>query len=471
MKSQFSFLAALLLLAAALFGAMPAGAQSLYDDAYQTVDSLVLEYDPVIGDACPPLDISSTYMSLMEDESLWAWYEDKDYFNIDGLVQAQSSGAWFLSTATIDGPNAYRTNVYIGYTLQSGQSLGWSSDEVTAPVDIWTDIVYSRTSNGICKPTVGVSAGANSMTISSTSGTQVRNVIAQGYDNSYPYGYEGQLVQDVWTPPGAQYVAMGDSFSSGEGNPLFEFRTDENGVNECHRSHQAYPRLLQADSNLELGRTAFVACSGATTSNVLYGGSGTGSWGGVPQVDALSEDTDVVTITIGGNDVGFSTFAMNCILASCRPNSPAYNDIMGNINGTLQDDLEDVYREILQESGDAEVYVVAYPLLVGDSINGSDCDTFGSLNDYGARAVTNALNYRIESAVSEVRMDVSNPDYGNRLTFVLANTSSGASPFDGNFVCSSPSYFNDIEVVNPEYSLHPNTLGHEAYAQIIEGFM
>lgn len=44
-----------------------------------------------------------------------------------------------------------------------------------------------------------------------------------------------------------------------------------------------------------------MTCSGATTSQVLHGGQ----YFGVPQIDALSENTQLVTLTTGGNDMSY----------------------------------------------------------------------------------------------------------------------------------------------------------------------
>ena len=287
------------------------------------------------------------------------------------------------------------------------------------------------------------------------------------FDLNYPVGYEGELIPQE--APDPKYVAMGDSFSSGEGNPPFEAGTNENGVNECHRSPKAYPRLL-SDENEDLSPMTFVACSGATTANVLNGGSPPGeSWSepDAPQVNALTEDVDIVTITIGGNDVGFKEFATNCALASCSSISQAYENIMDEINNDFQNDLEDTYTTILEESGDADVFVVGYPYLTGDSW-GSDCQTFEIVSDLGARAVTDAVNDKIESAVNVVKANVNHLDYDDRLVYVPANSSNNSSSFDGQFICSSPPYFNDMDTTNQEYSFHPNSAGHSAYSTIVE---
>jgi lysophospholipase L1-like esterase len=81
------------------------------------------------------------------------------------------------------------------------------------------------------------------------------------------------------------YVALGDSFSSGVGTRSFYEST-------CRRSEYAYPRLVathRAGTSL-----TFRACSGATTGSVTS-----------EQLGALSSTTNIVTITVGGNDAGF----------------------------------------------------------------------------------------------------------------------------------------------------------------------
>src|SRR5690606_24099102 len=120
------------------------------------------------------------------------------------------------------------------------------------------------------------------------------------------------------------------------------------GVNECHRSDAAYPRLLDDDINLNLNLVDFVACSGATTDTILNGGSSTGAWGGAPQVDALTSSTDVVTITVDGNDVGFADYAESCHAADSSPSSQSYADIMDAIEDPdFYDNLYDTYMELL----------------------------------------------------------------------------------------------------------------------------
>lgn len=93
--------------------------------------------------------------------------------------------------------------------------------------------------------------------------------------------------------PSAKYVAMGSSFAAGPGIPDYY----EASPAPCYRSTQNYAHQLAARLDLAL---TDVSCSGATTAHL------TGPRGNIPpQLDALTPDTKLVTITIGGNDLGY----------------------------------------------------------------------------------------------------------------------------------------------------------------------
>ncbi len=99
----------------------------------------------------------------------------------------------------------------------------------------------------------------------------------------------------VAKPPaeGAHYVAMGSSYASGPGVT----RSADTPPTRCTRSADNYAHQIAARYRLNL---TDVSCGGATTAHVL------GPWNELPpQIDALRPDTALVTVTIGGNDVGF----------------------------------------------------------------------------------------------------------------------------------------------------------------------
>ncbi|HSH59614.1 MAG TPA: GDSL-type esterase/lipase family protein [Acidimicrobiales bacterium] len=178
-----------------------------------------------------------------------------------------------------------------------------------------------------------------------------------------------------------KYVALGDSYSAGEGvPPYFKPRS------KCHRSEHAYPTMVrlpeQEDTWFDLSQDpsnetewGFQACSGATTRDVLRA---TGRHGEpLAQVDdqrssdpnshdlPLDEDTDLVTITIGGNDIEFEKVLTFCAVnIACHNASldgkPYERGLKSRIDG-LRSELNDVYETILAKAPNARVLVLGYP--------------------------------------------------------------------------------------------------------------
>jgi lysophospholipase L1-like esterase len=299
------------------------------------------------------------------------------------------------------------------------------------------------------------------------------------FDLSYPNGYGGDMIPtpNSAIPSNATYVALGDSFSSGEGNPAFEKGTYMDGVNECHRSPLAYPRLLQADTSLSLASTAFVACSGATTWNVLNG-----SWGGGAQTDAISASTDIVTLTIGGNDIKFSDFAAACVYptTSCSTASDAYDESYYIMNNSSQSNylptkLAEVYQEIASKltsaNTDARVLVLGYPHVVtyngflsNRQLTPTSCPYLDGAEAAGIESLVDQLNSTIQTAVASLG--------DSRFEFVNPNEDSlSPSQYYSRELCGVTPYFNGVDVFdtgNKEYFFHPNASGQEDYKNLVK---
>ena len=102
---------------------------------------------------------------------------------------------------------------------------------------------------------------------------------------------------------GAHYVAMGSSYAAGPGITP----TVVDAPARCSRSNGNYAHQLARRRGLLL---TDVSCSGATTAHVL------GPWNELPaQLDALRVNTKLVTVTIGGNDLGYMgvLFGASCL--------------------------------------------------------------------------------------------------------------------------------------------------------------
>jgi lysophospholipase L1-like esterase len=167
-------------------------------------------------------------------------------------------------------------------------------------------------------------------------------------------------VQDVH----GTYVSLGDSYSSGEG--LRPFSTTRPF---CHRSlHSAYSvRLLAAIHPTPA--TDFVACSGAVTSDI-FGGSR-------QQVDGrVHPEVGLVTITIGGNDVGFGDAVLDCFKTACLdapfralasdttlPPPQALRTWAPKALVVLKGRLDALYARLRTEYPAARIVVLGYPHL------------------------------------------------------------------------------------------------------------
>jgi lysophospholipase L1-like esterase len=137
-----------------------------------------------------------------------------------------------------------------------------------------------------------------------------------------------------------RYVALGDSYSAGLGAPGITL--------PCGRSPQGYPTLWAKAHQI----TAFTdaTCSGAVTDDVLAN-----------QIPSLSAQTDVVTITIGGNDVGLGQKVGTCLLGD-----PACTQTIQQLKTdmpTYMAKIDKTYAAIRQAAPHAEVYVLGYPHL------------------------------------------------------------------------------------------------------------
>lgn len=295
---------------------------------------------------------------------------------------------------------------------------------------------------------------------SSTNGPSLYKISMSGMEEEYP---RNAMLNKYFTDNGEplNYVALGDSYSSGEGVTPFLDGTAST-TNECHRSTKAYAVRLDQDLDLDLNLRDFRACSGATTQNMVSGQGDNGN-----QLSPLGDDTDIVTVTIGGNDVDFAGYAAECTVlgAGCREGSSAYDDITYAIDNALSPALRNRYSSILDAADNAELYVIGYPYLTKTGLSeyvtcGSDID---GLEAEAAHDVVSRLNAKIEEEVGYTEIY-----YPGRIHFVTPNYS--GSPFEGHTLCDTTPYFNGL--TSPvAYSFHPNIDGQLAYEQVIEDVM
>jgi lysophospholipase L1-like esterase len=230
----------------------------------------------------------------------------------------------------------------------------------------------------------------------------------------------------------SQYVALGDSYSSGVGTRTFY---EESG--SCKRSPEAYGPLVAAAKGYTL---SFQACSGAKTTDVNSG-----------QLGTLSSSTALVTITIGGNDAGFSNVIINCALYyfTCGSAISEANSFIANKLPAL---LEATYKKIREKASTAKVVVLGYPKLFTKEGKTCNVNFLTSSNEKKLNETGEKLDAAIKARAE-----------ANQFTFVNPTV-----PFEAHEVCSSSEWLNGQS--NPlEESYHPNVSGQAEFTTLVEG--
>jgi lysophospholipase L1-like esterase len=109
------------------------------------------------------------------------------------------------------------------------------------------------------------------------------------------------------------YVSLGDSYTAG---PLIPLQIPPFG---CLKSNNNYPHLTARNLGLELKDPS---CSGAETEDMENPQNVDPDGPNPPQFDSLSSKTDIVTLQIGGNDIGFSSIGRDCASATSNEGTP-----------------------------------------------------------------------------------------------------------------------------------------------------
>jgi GDSL-like Lipase/Acylhydrolase family len=188
----------------------------------------------------------------------------------------------------------------------------------------------------------------------------------------------------TWTAPsgGTAYVAVGDSYSAGEGlYPYLPGSDEVSPKNVCHRSADAYGPLLDRDV-ASLGAMTFGACSGAVTDDFYT--ANPGNSGEPPQLQRLGPDTKTVTLTIGGNDAGFVEVLTRCIYGPRAPGAKGCAKDKTFVTTTQRriaalatggrtapggrpiHALHALLGDVHRAAPNAQIYVANYPRLFGD---------------------------------------------------------------------------------------------------------
>jgi len=308
------------------------------------------------------------------------------------------------------------------------------------------------------------------------------------------------------------YVALGDSYSSGEGiEPFFE----PGDIESCHRSTLAYPTLVKTTDPENYGKTyyslrstagygwGFNACSGDTSTVIdntqLINNANDINTNFLP----LNSNTKLVTLTAGGDDLGFGDVLKFCALnTSDNCANDKYQDGKTLAQwateqmSQLGPNLKKLYTDIRNDAPNAKILVLGYPQLFPASKAEQDCLQLKQRHFHIRLIGTNrqfnlTLGYSNQEQNffrdkdvelnSAINTAVNNSGLSN-IEFVPVQYL-GADGFAGHEVCGNKgAWINGPSVeyiagqvhLDPskdlkayDYSFHPKQVGQAEYANII----
>jgi len=279
------------------------------------------------------------------------------------------------------------------------------------------------------------------------------------------------------------YIALGDSIASGEGAHYYRSGTDVAGGNKCHTSMASYPYILRPQAQS-------VACSGAKVADI----NGT-AWGqrtgrsrtsySMAEIDQLLQQfmpgnlnqlefvkkyqPSAVTITVGGNDLGFATLLKSCIDPrrsfrgdGCFPTFEDRQEILQTIQSQY-DTLTQLYRTLQKVSPSSRFYVVGYPQLVSDAGRCGLNVQLGQDERQSIIAMTTAFNTIIKQAAVNnglFYVDVAEAFVGHKLCEAGQAAVNGITAGDDSLVLAG-------RPVLGQEGFHPTAYGHTLLASII----
>ena len=264
------------------------------------------------------------------------------------------------------------------------------------------------------------------------------------------------------TAPAAQaadrdhYVALGDSFTAAPFVPM-QYGTPIG----CGRSDHNYPSVVKA----AIGATVFrdESCSSATTKHMTEPQSVLGG-NHIPQLDALTGDASLVTVGIGGNDVGLVGAATDCLRlgllaptgTACRSSfaKPGGGDRLVDRIAATAPKIAATLQGIRQRSPQARVLIVGYPAVA--PTNGKGCYPLVPLSDDDMAYLDEMLR-RTNTMIAEQAA-------ANGAEFVDTYAES-----IGHDVCTLPPtrWFEGVVPTMPAFPVHPNVLGEASMARSV----
>jgi lysophospholipase L1-like esterase len=220
------------------------------------------------------------------------------------------------------------------------------------------------------------------------------------------------------------YVALGDSYAAGVGGG------HEKG--SCARSEEGYPHVFATLAGVK--KVTVRACSGATTSDLLAN-----------QLSGLSDSVNLITVSIGGNDLDVAGLAKACANRNSTACEKSFATSLKLLT-KLPARLATTYSAIAAAAPNARVVVTGYPELFKPPSQGAkDFESIAAVD-----TAAGALNEIIASAVQTAR------ESGYAFSFAAVS-------FAGHRIGSSDPWLNS----SGPTAYHPTASGYRAYARAV----
>jgi lysophospholipase L1-like esterase len=288
-----------------------------------------------------------------------------------------------------------------------------------------------------------------------------------------------------------QITVLGDSYSSGEGDPPFYPGTDvwklgcsrADGCNMCHRSTQAWGAVVAHaidGESLAVGQGSatfhLLACSGALISDMfgqdpMYAGEPAQ----ISRLEALPAQ-DIIALTLGGNDVDFAGLITSCALVvSCEEKYDPYDgdtllQQIALLEPRLAEALESIAAAAHAKSSGARVILVGYPRLF--PADAAACTQLHAVFDSGEIRWFARIADAFQTMEAQAAAAAGVEEVDERDAFRGHELCVGASHLLGTPVRPGPALavvpINPVDAVTPwlqQLEMHPSPLGQELLAQ------
>jgi lysophospholipase L1-like esterase len=180
----------------------------------------------------------------------------------------------------------------------------------------------------------------------------------------------------------------------------------------------------------------FVACAGATVGSITS-----------TQLAALTDATTLVTVTVGGNDVGFTSVMTDCVLRGTSECTSAVNASEQQIRTTLNEQLTTLYRAIVTRAPNARVIALGYPEFY-DLSSARACPGLSGTSRAKIDEGADELDGAIQAAAATAG-----------ITYIDVRPA-----FSGHEICDGTSWLHDLDLTELAASYHPTGAGQAAYA-------